>query len=116
MNAQFFQEKNGDGSGRDPAGGLPAGRTSAASVVTESVLDVVPEICVTGAVDIRKIAVIGGMLVVIPDQQGDRRSGGFSLEDAGKDFHPVRLRALCGVAVLAGLPAVQKRLDPLFRE
>ena len=50
-------------------------------------------------------------LILVFDQQTDRRAGGDALEHAGQDFDFVRFAALRGVARLAGPAALEIELD-----
>jgi hypothetical protein len=57
------------------------------------------------------IPVVPGALIDIADQQRDRRAGGLAFEHAGKNFHLVRLAALCHMARGTWPAAIEVVLD-----
>src|SRR5437764_1332394 len=81
----------GDGAGGHPAGGLARRRAAAAAIVADAVLGPVGVVGVPRAEAVLDLAVILGALVLVLDQQADRRAGGQALEHAGEDLDPVGL-------------------------
>ena len=57
------------------------------------------------------VAVVLGALILVADQQADRRARGFPLEDPRKNLDSVGLAALRDVPGSAGLAPVELRLD-----
>ena len=68
----------------------------------------------TGTKQIFNRAVVLRTLVGIFNQQADRGAGGDALENAGQNFHLIRLAALRGIARGAGTAAVEIVLDIRF--
>src|SRR5688500_17882791 len=64
-----------------------------------------------GAELVLDLAVVLAALVLVLDQQRDRRAGGLALEHAAEDLHLVVLAPLGHEARLAGLALVEPRLD-----
>ncbi len=67
-----------------------------------------------GTESIKDIAVILAALVLVADQQRDRRAGGFAFEHAGQDFDRIRFLALGHMARGAWLAAIELWLDVGF--
>ena len=57
------------------------------------------------------IAVVLAALILVADQEGDRRPRGVALEHAGENFHLIRFTPLGHMTGGAGLAPVQFRLD-----
>ena len=103
------------GSGRDPAGRFARGRPPAAAIIPHPVFGLIGVVGVAGAKGARDLAVILGALVLVRDQDGDRRAGGHRsravVEHPRQDLRGVALVPLGDEAAAAGLSPVQPRLD-----
>ena len=64
-----------------------------------------------GAEAVLDLAIVAGALVLVLDQERDRRAGGQPFVDAGKDADGIRLLPLRDQFRLAGAAAVEKGLD-----
>src|SRR5262245_35975558 len=101
----------------NPRGGLARGLTAAAAIIADAVFGVVGVIGVSRPVLVLDVGIILRALVDILDDERNRRSrrhllaGGFVGENAGEDFHLIRLAALRREARLAGPPLVEVGLD-----
>ena len=108
----------GDRPRRHSAHRLAGAAPPAAAVVAEAVLRVEGVIGVAGAVLVLDVAVVGAALVGVAEEEADRGSVGFSVEDARPDLRRVGLVALRGQFGLTG-PAAgevgQKILDGEFQ-
>ena len=89
---------------------LPA----AAAVVADAVLLPVGVVGVPGTERVGDARVILAALILVADQERDRRAGRPALEHAGQDLDGVGLAALRHVARRAGLAAVEVALDVGF--
>ena len=65
----------------------------------------------SGAVVLGDFRIIGGSLRGIIDEQGNRSSRCFSIENAGEDLNLVSFLSLSDIFAGAGLSAVEIRLD-----
>ena len=75
-------------------GGLARGGSPAAAIVAHAViLGPIGEVGVAGAELVLDLAVVLAALILVLDQQRDRRAGGLALEHAGQDLAPRRPRA-----------------------
>ncbi len=107
----FLQNHFRHGSGRDSSRRF-AGRTApAAPVVAGAVLGLVGVVGVGRAVLRGDVRVILAPLVLVSDDEGNGRPGGFSLEHARHDLKLVGFFPLRCNARLAGLAAVEFTLD-----
>ena len=77
--------------GDAPRNGFPRRRTSAASRVADAVLHVVGIVGVGGAVHLGDVVIVRRMLVLVPDDESDRRAGRLPFVNAGEKLHLVRL-------------------------
>src|SRR5262249_55054677 len=94
-----------------PARRLAGRGTAAAAVVADAVLDPVAEVGMAGAELVLDVAVVFRTLILVLDQQTDRRSCGFAFEHAGENPDPVALAPLGHEARLARPAAVQPGLN-----
>ena len=90
--------------------------SAAAARVAQAVLLPVGVVGVTGAKALRDVAVVLAALVLVADQQADRRAGGVALVDAGQDLHLVGLLPLGDELAAAGAAPVQLGLDVGLRQ
>ena len=65
---------------------------------------------------IQNVAVIFRALIRVVDDQGNRRTRGFTLENTGKNLHFIGFAPLCGVAALPWLAPIKVNLNISFRE
>ena len=85
--------------------------TASAAKVAESVFLRIGVIGMTGAEGLGDIAVILAALVLIADQQADRRASGLALEDAGENLDGIRLTTLRHMTRRSRLAAIKFCLD-----
>ncbi len=91
-------------------------RATAAAVVAEAVLLLVRVVGVPRAETVLDLVVVARALILVLDEQADRRAGRAPLEHARQDANLVGLLALTGMARGAGAPPFQLRLDVLLRQ
>ena len=110
------QEPSSDGPGSYPPDGLARTRAAAAPPVAVSVLGLVGEVGMRGAVEVPEMVVGARAGVVVADQDGDRGAGGPTLEHPGEDLGPVGLAPLGGQSTLAGSSTVEVVLEVVLGE
>ena len=96
--------------------GLAGRRSAAAAVVADAVLLPVRVVGVAGSERVRDIRVVPAPLVLVADQERDRRPGRAPLEHAGQDLDRVRLASLRDVARRARTATVEVALDVVLAE
>src|SRR5690606_20573411 len=112
----LLQEFARDRAGRDAHRGLARRCPPAAAIVSESVFLVVRVIRVARAIAILDLLVIARALILVLDQEADRRAGRPALEHAGQDPHAIRLAALRDETRLPRPAPVEILLDILLRQ
>src|SRR5260221_1555053 len=105
-----------DRTGGDADRGLARGSPAAATVVAQAVLLPVRVVGVTRAEGVGERAVLLAALVLVPDDETDRRARGPALEYAGEDLDAVGFLSLRDVARGPRLPAVELLLNVLLVE
>ncbi len=108
----FLRHRTGGHRGRRQ----PRRRAPAAARVAQPVLTPVGVIGVAGAKALRDVAVVLAALILVADQQADRRAGGLALVHAREDLDPIRLIALGDELAGAGPPPIQVGLDVGLRQ
>ena len=106
----------GDGARGDAHRGLARRLPAAAAVVADAVLLPVRVVGVAGAERVGDVRVVLAALVLVADQQRDRRARRAALEHAGQDLDGVGLAPLRHVPRRAGPAAVEFVLDVGLRE
>ena len=104
---KFFR----DCAGGNASDGFAGGGASAAFRVAEAVFGDVGKIGVRGAELVAQFVVSLRAVVGVAHEQGDWRSRGLSLIDAGEDFDAVAFVARSGKRALSGTAAVELGLD-----
>ena len=92
--AAFAQELAGHGSRGDTSDGLACRGAAAAGHGTDAVLGLSGPVGVRRPVHVLQVVVGAGVLVLVADQQCDRRTNGPALVDAREDLDPIGLLAL----------------------
>ena len=112
----LLQELHRDSTGTNAPDGLACGTPSAATVVAESILQVVTQVGMAGAVPLGNFGVVAAMLVLVEHDERDGRACRLAFEYAAQDLHLVLFVAGRGRLVLAGAPSIQQDLDIVFGE
>ena len=105
------QHDAGDGAGGDAHRGFARRGTAAAAIVADAVFQVVGQVGVARAELLGDRGIVARPLVLVLDQQADRRAGGDALEHAGQDADLVGFLPLGGEFRLARAALVQPGLD-----
>ena len=103
-----------DGACGDAADGFAGGASAAAAVITETVLEIVAEVCVARSVPFCYVGIVFAMLVFVKDDKGDRSARRLAFENAGKDLYRIFFVTGSGQFALARAPAVQFGLNHFF--
>ena len=109
-----------DGAGSHARSGFAGRGTSAAAIVAHAIFGVIGIVGMAGPVAVADLAIVFRTLVGVLDHQRNRRARGDGptcavvFEDAGEDFHRIRLLALRDEARGAGAAFVQELLDEGF--
>ena len=90
--------------------------TTAATRIADAVFVPIGIVGVAGAIGFGDIAVVLAALVLIADQQRNRRTGGFAFIHTGQDFDRIRLLSLRDMARGARLAPVEFRLNIRLRQ
>ena len=96
---------------RHPHCGFARGLSPAAAMIADAVLLPVGVVGVAGTESFGNVAVVLAALVLVADQQRDRRAGRFALEHAGENFHRIWLAPLGDMPRGARAAAVEFMLD-----
>ena len=94
LSRHMLDDLAGNGAGGNPACGLAGRRPAAAAMVADAVFGPIGVVGMARAELVVVLAVILGTLVLVVDEQADRRAGGLALEHAGEDAHRVALAPL----------------------
>ena len=109
-----LQERFCDGACGDAADGLAGRASAAATVITESVLEIVAEVCVPRSVPFGNIGIVLAVLVFVKYDERDGRAGCFAFENAGKDLYRIFFVTRGREFPLARAPAIQFCLNHFF--
>jgi hypothetical protein len=105
------QELFRDRPGRDPADGFTGTGTAATAAGAGAVLGLVGKIGMGRSGHLDHFAIIAGTLVLVVNQQADRRAEGQAVFHPREDGDPIRFFARRGQVALAGTAAIELRLD-----
>src|SRR5690606_22632024 len=96
--------------------GLARRGAPAAAVIAQTIFLLVGVVRVSWTEAVLDLFVVARALILVLDQQADRRPGGASIEDARQDAHLIRLTALTRVARRARAAPLDIRLDIRLRQ
>lgn len=111
INAELAQTELGDSTSHDTADGFACRGTSAATMIAETIFDIIGVVSMRGTEHVAQVVVVAAVLILVADNETDGCTGGDAIHGSRQQLYAVCFLTCCSETTLAGTTAVELRLD-----